>query len=611
MPLRHLRQRPLRQRPLVTQRGALDEVRQQQRDILTPLIEARQVDADHADAVIQVFAKTALRAHLQQVGLAGGDDAAIDGDRLVAAETLQFPLLQHAQQFHLQGQRHAFDFVEEHRAALGVFELADAPFLGAGESSCLMAENLAFEYGFRQRAAIDGDKRSFAAAGDVQLARHHFLAAAGLAVDQDVDHGRPDAADHGADLFDRGRLPDQARHVRMRHPGRLEAPVLQDQAALFLRPVGGFHQPLGGERLFDEVVGAGAHGVDRHADVAMAGHHNHRQVGIQRHDLGQQFQAGTSRQPHVGDNHAGKTRAQPGLRLFHAIAGMDGKPAQFQRLRNRFPHCLFILDQYCFQRCHPCLHQDSTVSSKGMRNTNSAPPSLWLFAVRRPFIACTMDDEMARPRPNPLPDGLVVKNGSNRCKATWAGIPGPESRMRITASPPSHSSTRETVFCSALSTASSALRNRLISTCSVRTESPTTRAAWRISICRLAPWVWNSLCSNKAAASIDFDKSMAATASWLFLEKPLSCPTILPMRPLALLIWPRFSVALSACPRVRKVMALSANARIAASGWFSSWAMPAAIWPSMASLPAWISLFWVERSRCSVSCSLAYFASRV
>ena len=52
------------------------------------------------------------------------------------------------------------------------------------------------------------------------------------------------------------------------------------------------------------------------------------------------------------------------------------------------------------------------------------------------------------------------------------------------------------------------------------------------------------------------------------------------------LIRPRFCTAISGFPRSMKAAALSANCRIAIRGWFSSWATPVAISPSVAILLA-------------------------
>src|SRR3546814_4715808 len=44
------------------------------------------------------------------------------------------PLFEHAEQFHLHVETHVTDFVEEERAALARFEMADATGMGAGRS---------------------------------------------------------------------------------------------------------------------------------------------------------------------------------------------------------------------------------------------------------------------------------------------------------------------------------------------------------------------------------------------------------------------------------------------------------------------------------------------
>ena len=53
---------------------------------------------------VQVFAKTVLGDLLHQIAVAGGDDARVDANRLGVAHTLEFALLQHAEQFDLEFQ---------------------------------------------------------------------------------------------------------------------------------------------------------------------------------------------------------------------------------------------------------------------------------------------------------------------------------------------------------------------------------------------------------------------------------------------------------------------------------------------------------------------------
>ena len=80
--------------------------------------------------------------------------------RLGAADALEAPLLQHAQQLGLHRRRHVADLVEEERAAVGQLEPARALADGAGERPFLVAEQLALQQGLRQGGAVDGDERA-------------------------------------------------------------------------------------------------------------------------------------------------------------------------------------------------------------------------------------------------------------------------------------------------------------------------------------------------------------------------------------------------------------------------------------------------------------------
>ena len=59
----------------------------------------------------------------------------------------------------------------------------------------------------------------------------------------------------------------------------------------FERAVGDQHQPVGLERLLDEVVGAALDRRDRGLDVAVAGDHHHRHIGVLLLDGVEQLQA--------------------------------------------------------------------------------------------------------------------------------------------------------------------------------------------------------------------------------------------------------------------------------------------------------------------------------
>ena len=106
-------------------------------------------------------------------------------DRRLAANALEFLFLQHAQQLDLGGRRNVADFIQKNCSAVGNLKPAFAHGNRAGERAFFVAEQFAFDDGFRQRGAVEFHKRlAFARALLVQRAGHQFLAHAGLAADE-------------------------------------------------------------------------------------------------------------------------------------------------------------------------------------------------------------------------------------------------------------------------------------------------------------------------------------------------------------------------------------------------------------------------------------------
>src|SRR5450759_3631337 len=78
-----------------------DEMIDQQRDVVAPLAQRRDVDGDHVQAIVQIFLEPAVAHHLPDVPVGGGDDAHVDLVAALRAERLELPLLQDAQQLRL------------------------------------------------------------------------------------------------------------------------------------------------------------------------------------------------------------------------------------------------------------------------------------------------------------------------------------------------------------------------------------------------------------------------------------------------------------------------------------------------------------------------------
>jgi hypothetical protein len=118
-------------------------------------------------------------------------------------------LLQHPEQFHLHGQRHFADFVEEDGAAAGHFEESALVLIGSCESSLQIAEELALQQSFREGSAIYRDERfSGARRADVDSAGHQFFTGTALAVNQNRAGSGSDCAEGLLQLLHRGAGAD-------------------------------------------------------------------------------------------------------------------------------------------------------------------------------------------------------------------------------------------------------------------------------------------------------------------------------------------------------------------------------------------------------------------
>ncbi len=156
-----------------------------------------------------------------EILVGGRDNADIDFDLAVAAQTVEGLAIQHAQQFHLSLQLQFADFVEEQRALVGQFKQTGLGGIGAAEGAFFVSEEFAFHEVFGQRGAVDIDPGTAAAVGRlVDRAGDQFLARAGLARDQNrfslarhaVDHGH-EPVHHGTGENEMGAIDLAGNHA--------------------------------------------------------------------------------------------------------------------------------------------------------------------------------------------------------------------------------------------------------------------------------------------------------------------------------------------------------------------------------------------------------------
>ena len=139
----------------------------------------------------------------------GGDDPHVDRDRARTSETFDRPLLQDAQQLHLDFERQVADFVEKDGRMVGQLKPANLPRQRAGERALFPAEQLAFDQSGRNRRAVHPDHRARVAGAElVDLRRKQFLARAGLPDEQDRRVGRRHLLDLLEDAPHGGTLSD-------------------------------------------------------------------------------------------------------------------------------------------------------------------------------------------------------------------------------------------------------------------------------------------------------------------------------------------------------------------------------------------------------------------
>src|SRR5687767_260772 len=136
----------------------LEEMRREEDEVVAPGAELRQLDGDDSQTVVEVFAEFLVRDHLLEIPVRGGDEPHVNRYRFPAPDTLDFALLDGAEDFALQHETHVPDFIEEQRPPAGPLEAADLAGDGAGEGALLVAEELALQQVFGNRRAVHRDE---------------------------------------------------------------------------------------------------------------------------------------------------------------------------------------------------------------------------------------------------------------------------------------------------------------------------------------------------------------------------------------------------------------------------------------------------------------------
>src|SRR5215470_3561946 len=166
-------------------RRLAEEERAQMRDLFATFAQRRDVNADHAQPVIEILTKLAFGHALLEVGVCRSDDADVDALRPRFAERQNLLQFQKPEKFRLHVDRQVADFVEEQRSTGGGSHEAWLVGHGACKAAAAMSEQLAVsELASRGRAVVGEEHRRVAMRADVNRAGDELLARAALAGDQ-------------------------------------------------------------------------------------------------------------------------------------------------------------------------------------------------------------------------------------------------------------------------------------------------------------------------------------------------------------------------------------------------------------------------------------------
>src|SRR6056297_146078 len=112
----------------------------QQFDIVVALTQRRDLNRNNRQAVVQVFAESAVLNHPLQIAVSSCQNSTVGSNGGAAADSFEGFFLQRMQYTRLGCKTHIADFVEKKRAAMCHFELALAHRLGVGKSAGFMTE---------------------------------------------------------------------------------------------------------------------------------------------------------------------------------------------------------------------------------------------------------------------------------------------------------------------------------------------------------------------------------------------------------------------------------------------------------------------------------------
>src|ERR1022692_3815467 len=184
----HFSLRPSRQtrdRLFVLRGETRHEMSLQKRQVFAPIGQRRQEDLHYRQAIVEVFAESALTNHRSQVTIGSCHYSHIYIARRGRTDSANLVILQYPQQLCLCSGRKFSNLIEKDDTTIGTLKKAGSVLNGTGESPFHIAKQFALGQVLHQGRTIAHDKFLFGGRTEsVQRARHQLLASPGCARDE-------------------------------------------------------------------------------------------------------------------------------------------------------------------------------------------------------------------------------------------------------------------------------------------------------------------------------------------------------------------------------------------------------------------------------------------
>ena len=257
------------------------EMVHEQRHILAPLPQRRDLDAHDVEPVEKVRPKLLRLDHRRKVTMGGGDDPQVDGYRTRSSDGAHFLVLQRAQKLGLYAARDLADLVEKERAAVRHAKQTGRRPDRTRECPALMPKEFTFDDGLGQGAAVHRHKRAACASTrGMDRPCDQFLAGPALTLDEDVALVVAEALDRACERAHPGRGPHQFGRRTPAAQRLLELTIsLDEPVALERLAHGGAHPMRIFEGLREVVEGTSPHAPNRALDARVPRHHHDLDIG--------------------------------------------------------------------------------------------------------------------------------------------------------------------------------------------------------------------------------------------------------------------------------------------------------------------------------------------